>query len=374
MRDKWVYNNDFRGMDWQQVHDEYAPRVAAAATSESFYALMHELIKKLGDYRSIFLSPQEIASLNQTATGVDTFGGIGATLKVVPEGGVILQVVQGAPADLAGLKPGDMIQAVEGVAYSTLEASNPGGGVATIRGPVGTSVRLSVQSPDGKSRSLDITRAVISSSATPESAIQVSRLPGTQVGLLIIINFSSPDLPTQINTQLQKLLLVAPLDGLIIDVRRSQGVTSDNQMRGTLALFNDGGSIGAYRGPSINSLVNIPQGATLPGLKNVPIVVLTSRDTEGVKEIFASGMQVLKRARIVGMPSNGVTEVRSTYNLPDGSQLLLGVGFYLRPDGTSIEGKGVQPDRVVDGKWYIYLSTPGDDPQIKGALEELRKK
>lgn len=375
VRDKWVYNDDFRGINWPQVHDEYLPRVASTTTQEGFYALMHELIKKLGDYRSNYLSPQEVASANPTAVSAQTFGGIGVTLIVESEGGVILQLIQGAPAEVAGVKVGEIITAVDGLAFSNLEASSPGGGISAIRGAVGTSVHLSLQSPDGKSRSLDITRSVISSSAN-QGAIQVSRLPGTQVGLLQISTFASDDSPTQAKNQLQKILQSGPLDGLIIDVRvnSNAGALSDSPMFGTLALFNGGGPIGAYSGPGVNTPINIAQGQRIVALNNVPIVILTSHDTENGAEIFASGMQVLKRASILGMPSRGHTEVMNRYNLPDGSQLRLAVGIYRRPDGSSIESKGVQPDRVVDSKWYLYINNTTDDPQIKAALEELKKK
>ncbi|MBC8074575.1 MAG: peptidase S41, partial [Chloroflexales bacterium] len=45
---------------------------------------------------------------------------------------------------------------------------------------------------------------------------------------------------------------------------------------------------------------------------------------------------------------------------------------YRMPDGTQIEGRGVQPDRVVDVEWWRHL--PADDPQVLAALAELQKR
>ena len=373
VRDKWIHNDDFGGMSWQQVHDEYAPRIASAPTPESFYMLMREFIGKLGDNFSRFLSPQEVASMNQPQSNAEVFGGIGATLKVIPEGAVILEVVQGGPADLAGLKASDTIQAIDGLAYSTLEASNPGSGIAAIRGTVGTSVRLSVISPDGKLRSVDVTRALISFSPTPQSPTRVSLLPGTHVGLLQINTFNSSDVPTQVKTELQRLMQAGAMDGLIIDLRRNGGGMSKPMLE-TLALFNDGGSIGAYAGGKTSTQINVARGTTISELKSVPMVVLTSQDTREGAEIFAVGMQVLRRARIVGIPSAGVVNVSETNTFADGSRLQLLEAIYRPPDGTPVEGRGVQPDHVVDSKWYLYIDNPGNDPQVKAAMEELKKK
>lgn len=375
VRDKWIYNDDFRGLNWQQLHDDYTSRVAAAITTENFYGLMHEMIKKLGDNHSYFDSPQEAASEDQAQSGTEVFGGIGVSFSIMPEGAVILRIVRGGPADLAGLKVGEIIQSVNDVTVSTLEAGN--GFVGAVRGPVGTSVRMSIQSVDGKSHSVDIVRRVLTSNDfdIPE----VSRLPSSHVGILVIKSFNVNDMDAQVKTQLQKLVQEGPLDGLVIDVRANSGGLT-NVMLGTLALFNDGGSIGTFGARTVNPLVNvkgdmtIKQGVTIPELKNVPIVVLASPFTESAAEIFASGMQVLRRARIIGMPSKGNTERILRENLSDGSRLWLAEQIYVRPDGKLLEGKGVQPDRVADSKWYLYVNNPMDDPQIKAALEELKKK
>ena len=52
---------DYRGLDWDAIRDEFAPRIAAAEDSEAFYALLRELIERLGDQHSRFESPREVA-------------------------------------------------------------------------------------------------------------------------------------------------------------------------------------------------------------------------------------------------------------------------------------------------------------------------
>jgi C-terminal processing protease CtpA/Prc len=107
----------------------------------------------------------------------------------------------------------------------------------------------------------------------------------------------------------------------------------------------------------------------MPGLQDVPIVVLTSDETVSAAEIFAAGMRVSKRARVVGTASAGNTENLLRHNLPDGSRLWLAEYAYRLPDGSLLEGQGVQPERVVEAEWWQYA--PADDPQVQAAIEEL---
>jgi C-terminal processing protease CtpA/Prc len=101
----------------------------------------------------------------------------------------------------------------------------------------------------------------------------------------------------------------------------------------------------------------------------VPILVLVGPDTVSAAEMFAAGMQVLGRARVVGVPSAGNTENLYSYSFDDGSRMLLATVAYRLPDGALIEGSGVQPDTVVDVDWWRY--PPDQDPQLLAALAEI---
>jgi carboxyl-terminal processing protease len=101
----------------------------------------------------------------------------------------------------------------------------------------------------------------------------------------------------------------------------------------------------------------------------VPLVVLVGPDSASAAEMFAAGMQVLGRARIVGLPSAGNTENLYGHTFDDGSRLLIASVAYNLPDGTLIEGRGVIPDRTVDAEWWRYPAER--DPQVLAAVEEI---
>jgi C-terminal processing protease CtpA/Prc len=140
-------------------------------------------------------------------------------------------------------------------------------------------------------------------------------------------------------------------------------------MRNTIALFQDGGSIGSTRGRSAGEEQIVPGGQTIPELAGVPIAVLTGPDSVSAAEMFAAGMQVLGRATVVGLPSAGNTENLYSYSFDDGSRLLIASVAYFLPDGTLIEGRGVLPDRVVDAEWWRFPLEA--DPQLLVALDSI---
>jgi carboxyl-terminal processing protease len=367
VRDRYIYQ-DYRGVDWEAVRAEFAPRVVAAATPEEFYDLMREMIDRLGDDHSRFESPQEVAEDEARFDGELSYVGIGAVVRDVPEGGMITRLARGGPAEEAGLQPRDVILAIDGIMFSNEEAFGPGGPITAIRGTPGSSVRLTVRSPGTPDREVEVIRRPIDNEAFPP--VESRRLPGTQVGLVMIDTFDIEDLDQRVRAQIEELSKAGPLDGLIVDVRDNGGGFVD-LMLDTIALFADGGSIGSSRGRDSNSGLDVPGGRTVPQLDGVPVVVLTGPDTVSAAEMFAAGMQVLGRARVVGMPSAGNTENLLQRNFSDGSRLWLAELTYQLPDGSTVEGRGVLPDRPVEAEWWRFA--PEDDPQIQAALDELQQ-
>ena len=365
VRDRYIYR-DYRGLDWDAVRREFALRVAAAASAEEFYDLLREMIDRLGDDHSRFESPQDVAEERARFEGELNYAGIGAIVHLVPEGGLITRLARGGPAEQAGLRPRDLILAVGGIPLADPDAFGPGGPISAIRGAPGSQVRLTVRSPGQAPREVLVTRRTIPADAFPP--VEASRLPGTQVGLIVIDTFNSEAIDEQVRARIEQLLQAGSLDGLVLDVRSNGGGRLD-LMLGTLALFIDGGSIGTSRGRDRISNLTIPRGETLPQLAGVPIVALIGPDTASAAEMFAAGLQAHQRARLVGMATAGNTENLLPHDLPDGSRLWLAELAYYLPDGSLLEGQGVRPDREVPAEWWRFA--PEHDPQIGAALAEL---
>jgi len=365
VRDSYLYD-DFNGVDWEAVRGEFAPRVAAAEQPEAFYGLMRELIDRLGDDHSRFESPQEVAAQQAEFEGELQYGGIGAVIRDTDEGGLVVSVAAGGPAERAGIQPRELIVAVNGIPFVDAEAFGPEGPLGMVRGEPGTPVRLTVRSGAGDEREIDVFREVIDQDVF--NRVTSRRLGDGRFGYVEVPSFYVAELDTHVRAAVEGLLRDGPLEGLIVDVRNNSGGYV-HLMRATIGLFHDGGSIGSTRGRGDGEEQLIPSGQAIPSMAEVPMAVLISDETASAAEMFAAGMQVLGRARVVGVPSAGNTENLYSYSFDDGSRLLMAQVAYRRPDGTLIEGQGVTPDREVSVEWWRY---PLDsDPQVLAAIAEI---
>ncbi|MFN8504232.1 S41 family peptidase [Kouleothrix sp.] len=365
VRQRYLYPN-YRGLNWAAIHDEYAPKVAAADDPAAFYALLSQMIDRLGDDHTRFETPQEVAEEAARSTGVLTYGGIGVTIRDDPAGALVTRLAPGGPADMAGVRLRDVIVAIGGVPISDTASFGSAGPEGAVRGDPGTTVVLTVRTRGEAPRDVTVTRQVIPGDAFPP--VEAARLPGTRVGVLAIESFDREDLVTLVRDRLDDLLAGGALSGLIVDVRDNGGGYIEVMLE-TLALFIDGGSIGSSASRRSRSDLAIPGGEVVPGFADLPIVVLINEGTASAAEMFAAGMRVRGRGRLVGATTAGNTENLVLHNFDDGSRLWLAEYAYRLPDGSLIEDVGVRPDREVRAQWWRF--EPIDDPQIKAALALL---
>ncbi len=364
IRDRYVYT-DFRGQNWDLIKAEFAPKTAAASDPTEFYDLIDEMIGLLGDDHTRLDSPQDVAEEQASFDGTLTYAGIGAMIRDVPEGILITRLARGGPADIAGLKPRDLVVAIDGVLVSDTVTLGPAGPIGKVRGPSGTAVTLTVIS-DGAERQVPVTRRVIAADAFPD--VEALRLPNSKIGYLLIDTFSVDDLDGRVRDALENLAEAGPLDGLIIDVRDNSGGRID-YMLNTIALFQDGGTIGKSSGRDYSDTLTVPGGRVIPAYRSLPIAILTGDGSVSAAEMFSAGMQHLGRAKVVGTRSAGNTENLLSHDLEDGSRLWLAELVFRLPDGTLIEGKGVIPDREVAADYWRFPLER--DPQVKAAVDVL---
>ena len=361
VRDHYVYT-DFRGLDWPAIHDEYTPKVRDAADAAAAYSLIAEMIDRLGDGHSAFSDPQEAAADDALEHGGLQYSGIGVLSQDL--GGMvrIVEVIPGSPADHAGLQPFDIVRGVNGKPL-TSNADAP----RLIRGPAGTPVTLTIESPGRAPREVTIIRNVVNFAYHATA----SRLPGTNIALLDLPSFDVDGIAAEAGDALQALARSGPLDGCIINLRQNGGGLI-SEFENTLGLFIDGGNAGYETTRTARAPDPIPGGRTLAALRGKPVVVLVSSLSESAAERFAVTMHDRGRATIVGTTTAGNTETVYYHDLPYGSRLQLAEATYQGPDGESIEDKGLVPDIVVDVAWYSYA--PGTDPQIRAAVQHIEGK
>jgi carboxyl-terminal processing protease len=360
INEKYLYR-DFRGVDWDAVHDSYEPLVRTANTSTEFYTALGDMVGELNDNHSRFLSPKERQEEDDLQGGNANYVGVGIISSPAEQSVVVVFVFPSSPAEKAGLKRRDRIVGIDGQPVDDpLNISN------RIRGEEGTTVRLSVRSPGQPEREVPIVRGKISGAVVPTS----SRLEtDDSIGYLIIPDLWTVDMGDRVEVELERLLNGSPkLEGLVIDLRGNGGGfrTVLQQILG----FFISGRIGFFFDSTGSYPFEI--SATSPLLKSledVPVVVLVDGGTVSYAEVLAAAVQEKGRAQVVGVHSEGNTETIYQYNFFDDSRLWCAQEGFELLDGTNLEGRGVEPDFIIDEDWTAYPER--DDPHILKAVELL---
>jgi C-terminal peptidase prc len=360
VNDFYVYE-DFGGVDWQAVYDDYQVQLEPEMTAEAFDALLEEMLAKLPTGA---VSLQTRAERLETAmNGLDSsYEGIGAFVSIRREEEpriILLSVMADSPAEAAGLEAHDAILAIDGEAIGA-EEENP---ISRIRGPAGSAVTLTVRSPESGIRDIEVTRGRIASTAPPMSW---QMLPDNDIGYFWFPPNDYEGLVEDMVTGMQALRNEGDLQGIILDLRAA-AVDELWSGRSFLTLFTDG-DVGELYSRSETSRVNI-DGIFDLDTHDLPVAILVGPGTTGSAEVFAAILQALDKGTIVGLPTPGNLETGSLFSLPNGSLLSLATGSFRTLDGREVGLLGVEPDVVVAADWDAV--TAENDPVLAAAQEVL---
>jgi C-terminal peptidase prc len=365
IRDFYLYP-DFNGLDWQAVYNDYYQQISAGFEDEDFYAAMDRMVASLGDDHSFFLDPQRARAEDVGFAGENDYVGIGIVSNAVPERKrvTIVVVFPDSPADRAGLKPHDNIIAVNG----TPILDESGFRRDLLRGPAGSEIELTVQTPDQEPRQIVLTRERIQGPLPVPSELLASN-SGKQIGYLLLTGFADETIDDQVAQALDELSRDAALDGLIIDNRQNSG-GADDIARGVLAYFTSG-VLGHFVDRDNEMRPFRVSGSSIEGSNRLPLVILIGPNTVSFGEIFAGILKDSGRAYLIGETTEGNMELLWGYDFPDGSRAWIARERFRPTTHPELdwEQSGIIPDLVLASNWDEV--TLGTDPVITAALEHL---
>ena len=357
---------DFNGLDWNAIHAEYRARIEAGLSNADYYAALAEMVDRLGDDHSAYVSPEDAAAEDAAYAGDVDYVGIGVYLSAVPERqrAVILAVFAGSPAEQAGLQMHDSILTVDG--QPILDAD--GFLQPLIRGPEGSSLAMEVQNPAGETRQVTLTRQHITSPLPIPYEVLISPA-GQRIGYLMLLTFSDSTVDERVGDLLREMNAAAPLDGLIIDNRNNEGGAGD-VLEGVLTYFTSG-VLGDFISRQEERPLRIRRSGDVEGSKTVPLVVLVGKDTVSYGEVFCGTLKDNGRAYLIGETSDGNVETLWRYDFEDGSRAWIANESF-RPRNhpeQNWEQTGIIPDQAVPAPWDLY--TTQTDPAVLAALEHF---
>jgi carboxyl-terminal processing protease len=317
----------------QVIRENFVGR-SSLTDQQLLYGSIRGLVDSLGDTgHSVFLTPDEYQAL-QRSLGA-TVVGIGVVMSNSGGSLTIDKVVAGSPAATAGLKPGDLITAVDGVSTTGMTIDQVG---PRIRGPEGTTVKITVVR-SGSATPLDftITRAQI---AVP--LVEWGIVPGTHVADIALAQFdsgASDQLKTAMNAA-----TTAGATSIVLDLRSNPGGYASEATSVASQFLTDGVVYIEQDASGNNNSIRVD---TSQPHTNLPLVVLVDHNSASSSEIVAGALQDSGRAKVVGVATFGTGTVLQQFQLSDGSVVILGTKYWLTPSGHKIFGVGIKPDEAV---------------------------
>jgi C-terminal peptidase prc len=362
VRDNYLYP-DFNGLNWDRVYDEYFSKIESGLNNHLFYTSMYEMINLLGDDHSTFFSPEEAKQYDEGYQGEYDYAGIGVFSTVIPEKEhiTIVSTFPNSPAEEAGLQIHDSILEVDGHPIF----DEQGYRFDLLRGPEGTQVELTVQSPGEAPRNVSLIRRRIEG-VYPIPHNVLNSEAGKKIGYLIIPTFQDRNIDEQVRNALADMSADEPLDGLIIDNRQNRGGASD-VFNNTLSYFTDG-ELGHFINRN-NERSLFVEGEDVFGSQNYPLVLLVGPNTISFGEIFSGVLKDIGRAYLIGEQTDGNVEILYVYDFSDGSRAWIAEETFrpLNNPSQNWEITGIVPDLVAISSWDEV--TLASDPAVQASLE-----
>jgi carboxyl-terminal processing protease len=331
-RDVLVADHQTRVVDEaiQRIARDYYRPISTSSLSD---ASLTGVIKSLGDRFSHYLTPTEFRQFNTPPS----FTGIGVAVGPQRRGLLIGRVFDSSPAARAGLRPGELIVAVNG---RRLEGLSADAAIALIKGVPGTDVRIGIERRSaarpghGATRTLKITRATISE---PVVASVLRTAHGRKLGVVALATFS-PGAHAEVREAVDHVLRQGAR-GIVFDMRSNGGgLVEEAQL--IASIFIPKGTIVTTRGRNQPTQTLTATGGAISS--SIPVVVLVDSNTASASEIVTAALQDHHRATVVGTHTFGKGVFQEEEALSNGGALDITVGEYFTPNGRNLGGGGVK--------------------------------
>lgn len=318
------------------------------------------MISSVGDVFTSYSDSNDTESFDETING--NYEGIGCSVATYSDGSiVIIDVFEGSPSDLAGLKIGDKIIKVDNESY---EGKTSNEIADYIKNSGKEKVVITVVREDSE---VDIT-VNLGKVEIPYVSGNIMERDGKKIGYINISLFAN-NTYKQFKNKLEQLEN-DDIEGLIIDVRNNNG--------GYLSSVTDICELFLKKGDVIYQLqddhgIDKKKDNTKES-RDYGVAVIINGGSASASEILASVIKEKYDGFVVGTTSYGKGTVQQTRRLLDGSMIKYTTQKWLTPDGNSIDGIGVVPTNYVELSEDYYSNPSVDnDNQINEAINLLKK-
>lgn len=296
----------------------------------------------LNDEYSIYMDNDMTESLNEQLEG--TYDGIGIEMTMNNKGVIyVTQVFKNTPAEKAGLKPDDILVALDG---ESLEGKTTAEVASVIKKGTKSEFKLTY-----KRNNIEKTVTV------NKKHIYINSVKSEIFDNIGYINISTFSATTEEQVKKELDNFDKNISNLIIDLRNNTG--------GYLNAAYDVSELFLKKGKVIYQLKDRNNKITKFTAKSGEyrhfnnIIVIINGSTASASEILALALKESANAKIVGTKSYGKGTVQETSKLKSGSMVKYTTAYWLSPEGNSINKTGITPDYKIDG----------EEGQLKKAIE-----
>ena len=317
-------------------------------------------IEALGDEYTEYIPAEQMEEYTENITG--NYVGIGIyMIENKEENRVeVLSPILESPAAEAGILPGDLIMAVDGVEYTGEQSDE----VANkIKGLEGTTVKLKILRGE-ETLEFEITRKKINTNPV------ISKKLDNNIGYLEITSFddgTAEDFKTKFEN-----LKNEGITSLIIDLRNNGGGIVDEALQIADYIVPKGKELLITVDKNQNEEI---EKAKEEPIIDMPIVVLVNENTASSSEILAGALKDLDEATIVGTTTYGKGVIQQIISLRTGAGIKVTVEEYYTPNRTKINGVGIEPNEKVELPETVenpLLVTDEEDTQLQKSVEILK--
>lgn len=373
------------GVDWDKARETYAPRVAAVKNDQELYRVLQEMLGELHQSHFNIIPPESVIPEDQKDP---SNGGVGVDLRLIKGAATITRVEPGSSAAKAGLRPGFLIEEVDGKTVERIVGAFAKSAervelknlrinrriLAAIGGDPGTAVKIVYLDDKDQRRETTLTRERLQGELSPKfgnfppqyTEFEAKRMSNGS-GYIGYIRFNIFTMPV-VEKLKAAIAEFNSADGMIFDLRGNPGGVGG--IASTIAgrICDKPGSLGAMKMRSGElKFAIIPQSNPYTG----PVAVLIDGMSASTSEVFSSGIQEMGRAVIVGERSVGAALPSIFQKLPTGALFQFAIADFKTPKGVLVEGRGVIPDVEVKYDRAALLATR--DAQLDAAVEQIRK-
>jgi carboxyl-terminal processing protease len=305
------------------VEANYADKLSTDLVDKAIYdGAIPGMLDTL-DPHSNFFDPKAFAKMREDQQG--KYYGVGMTIQPQGKQIVVVAPFEGTPSYKAGIRPGDVILAIDGKKTEGMDSAD----VATLlKGPRGTHVVVTmgrVGSP--KPLTFDLVRDEI-----PHLTVDLSFEIKPHIGYVHIASFGSETTAKELQDDLNKF--GPDLQGLVIDLRANPGGLLNMAVDISDMFLQKGQIVVSQRGRSFpDQVYRCSHGSTA----KYPIVVLVNRNTASAAEILSGALQDHDRALIVGETTFGKGLVQTVFPIAENTGLALTTYHYYTPSGRLIQ-------------------------------------